>query len=178
MNKFFFLLITGGLLLLIMNGCLSKKDDGTLLSDQMEYAVEIGNPVEVEYSKDWLDKASRKEFLTKLLAKVQNGDLPVYYYIPDTLIPMEKEYIADLFHHVDTEFVMVEEEYVPVAYEENLDLDAIVKLKFLEQWYYNDRKNTFTKKVLAICPMLERYKNDKEILGYKGLFWIYLNPKE
>jgi len=163
--------------LVFFSACVTQMDEGNRLVDQVEYAVEIGNPIEQEYDANWLTKEKRAGFLTNVFDKVKNGELPVYYYIPDTLIPMEKEYLDDLFHHVDTEFVMVDDEYVAVPIEENLDVDAVVKLKFLEQWYFDEKTNDFTKKVIAICPMMERYKNDREVLGYKGLFWIYLNKK-
>jgi len=162
---------------LIMSACSGPMSESDRLTNQIEYAVEIGNPVEVEYSQNWLSKEKRIEFLTDILEKVKKQELPLYYYISDTLIPMEKDYMDDLFHHVDTEYVLVDEEYLKIPIEENLDVDGIVKLKFLEQWYFNSSSNEFTKKVVAICPMVERYKNDKEILGYKGLFWIYLNKK-
>lgn len=165
------------LVVLILSACSSQTNKGDTLINQIEYAVTIGNPVEQEYSDNWLSKEKRTGFLTDLFEKIKSGDLPVFYYIPDTMIPIGKEYLDDLFHHVDTEFVMVDEEYIAVPIEENLDVDAIVKLKFLEQWYFNKKTNEFTKKVIAICPMKERYKNDKEILGYSGLFWVYLNKE-
>ncbi len=162
---------------LFLYSCSPKLSLDDMIIDQVEYAVEIGNPVEIEYSDNWLTKENRKAFLTDLFDKVKAGELPVYYYISDTIIPMEKSYLDDLFHHVDTEYVLVDQEYLKIPIEEHLDLDAVVKLKFLEQWYFNKKSNTFTKKVLAICPMVERYKNDREVLGYKGLFWIYLNKE-
>jgi hypothetical protein len=171
------LLFVALVIVTVLGACSSPSNYGDELVNEIEYTVEIGNPVEQEYSSNWLTKEKRSGFLGDLFDKVKSGELPVYYYMPDTLIPMGKEYLDDLFHHVDTEFVEVDDEYVPVEIEENLDVDAVVKLKFLEQWYFNESSNEFTKKVIAICPMVERYKNDKEILGYVGLFWIYLNKE-
>ncbi|MFT6746786.1 MAG: hypothetical protein ACJAZ2_001130 [Glaciecola sp.] len=160
---------------LFLGACSSPMNTGGILVDEIEYAVEIGNPIEQEYSSNWLTKEKRLGFLTHIFDKVKSGELPVYYYITDTMILMEKEYLEDLFHHVDTEYIEVDEKYIKVPIVEDLDLDAVVKLKFLEQWYFDESNNSFYKKVIAICPMMERYKNDKEILGYTGLFWIYLN---
>lgn len=164
-------------LLTIFSACSSSSFSGDMLTDQIEYAVEIGNPVELEYDVNWLSKDKRTSFLSDLLGKVKSGELPAYYYFSDTLIRMEKEYLDDLFHHVDTEYVLVDEEYIKIPIEEELDVDAIVKLKFMEQWYFDSSSNQFSKKVIAVCPMIERFKNEKEILGYQGLFWIYLNKE-
>ena len=153
-----------------------KNNNDNLLAENIEYWVEIGDPVTEEYDQNWLEKATRKSFLEDLLAKVKNRELTAYYYMPDTLIQLEDENLDLIFGSTDTsyfenEFGKVE----PVAINNELDLDAIVKLKFIEQWFFNKKTNEFTKKVKAICPMVEVYKNEKEILGYKGLFWIYLN---
>lgn len=165
------------LILAMSFSCTSEKNNSeNLLTDNIEYWVEIGTPIAEEYDKNWLDKSNRENFLKDILAKARNRDLPVYYYMPDTLILLEDDNLEMIFSSVDTVYIensSGEIEPVPIANE--LDIDAIVKLKFLEQWYFNKKTNEFVKKVKAICPMVEVYKNEKEILGYKGLFWIYLN---
>lgn len=160
-----------------LSSCSSTEYSGDVLTQQIEYAVPIGNPVVEEYDPNWLNKEVRSDFLKDLLDKVKDGELQPYYYFSDTLIPMEKMYVDEIFFRVDTEYVEVGDEIMPVPIEESLDLDAIVKLKFMERWYYNSSSNEFFKKVIAVCPMVERYKNEKEILGYQGLFWIYLDKE-
>ncbi len=161
--------------LFFLNACQNESNKGELLAENIEYQVEIGSPIQQDYDNNWLKSDVRKAFLEDVLNKAKNHKLPVYYYLSDTLIPMEKEYLADLFHHVDTEYIETEsEDLKQIIYEENLEIDAIVKLKFLEQWYFNSSTNVFTKKVLAICPMVEKFKDANESLGFKGLFWIYL----
>lgn len=160
--------------LAVLTSCSNDEIEGAMVSDNMEYWVEIGTPIENEGLK--LGQKERAVLLEDLLSKARNKDLPVYYYLSDTLIPLEDEFLEEIFHHVDTEYVQNDQMlYDAIPIENELDMDAIVKLKFLEQWYFNEKTNVFIKKVKAICPMVEVYKNEKEILGYKGLFWIGLN---
>jgi hypothetical protein len=160
---------------IFLASCSNVEDySGEVLTDSIDYWVPIGNPVEQEYDDNWLDKGKRVEFLEDILSKARSGELPTYYYIPDTLMPMPKNELEYIFHHVDTEYFDTEEGYQAVPIEMNLDLDAIVRLKFREQWYWDSSSNKFFKKIIAICPMAERYKNINEVMGYAGLFWIYL----
>lgn len=175
MSRFFLLFFFVSLFF----GCQNSDSKENLISSQIEYWVEIGNPVAEEYDRNWLNKDKRLDFLKDILKKAKHKELPVYYYMPDTLIPLEDENLDMIFQRTDTIFIENEfGEVAPVPIREELDLDAIVRLKFLEQWYFNKRTNEFTKKVKAISPMVEVYKNEKEILGYKGLFWIYLNQEK
>lgn len=172
MIKFFYFFI-----LVTLLSCGRSEPSGDLLKDNIDYWVEIGNAAEQYMDKNWLSAENRKSLVSDLLSKAKNRELPVFYYMDDTLMYMEDEYLQYLFHHVDTEYVQVNEDYKVITYEENLDADAIVRLKFREKWYWDESKNEFSKKVIAICPMIERYKNANEILGYTGLFWIYLDPE-
>ena len=169
-------LIVSFLSLFFVFSCQNKSDKGKLLIDKIEYPVEIGNPIQKDFTINSLSSETRKYFLENILNKAKNHQLPVYYYMTDTLVPMEKEYLDYLFHHVDTDYVEGEnEDLQQVIYSVDLNIDEIVKLKFLEQWYFNENTNEFTKKVLAICPMVEKFKDANESLGFKGLFWIYLD---
>lgn len=163
------------LIVLIFAGCSPKESlPGEQLTDSIDYWVPIGNPVVEEYDANWLDKTERKAFLEDVLEKARTGRLPVYYYMPDTLMPIPTNELEYIFEHVDTEYVENGLQYDVVPIVERLDIDAITRVKFREQWYWDESANQFHKKVLAICPMVERYKNMEEILGYRGLFWIYL----
>ena len=162
----------------LLAACEWGAPSGDLLHDKIDYWVEIGNPSEYTSDPNWLNADARKELITDLLHKARSGALPVFYYMDDTLMAMEQSYLDELFHRVDSEFVdLGNGEYQVVKFEEKLNPDAIVRLKFREQWYWDKSNNTFHKKVIAICPMIERYKNLEEILGYTGLFWIYLDPE-
>ena len=157
--------------------CQAEKPSGALIHEQIDYWVDIGNPTSSTQDHNWMDVSNRKNLIESLLSKARSGALPVYYYMDDTLMEMERSYLEYLFHHVDSEFVdLGNGEFQIVEYEEELNPEAIVRLKFREKWYWDEGSNTFSKKVIAICPMIERYKNVNEVLGYSGLFWIYLDP--
>ncbi len=161
-------------------GCGHDCMPGKELTKSIEYWVDIGSPSELEPGLSSLPPVTRKEFLEKLLSKVQKEEIAVFYYMSDTMMVMDKENVQNIFHSVDTEYIEMEHlEVQAVVIENDLDIDAIVKLKFLEEWYFEQSTNTFSKKVVAVCPMVEVLRNENEVLGYKGLFWIPLgNSKE
>lgn len=176
LTSFFRAVLPLFLMVALLFRCESKEDKGVQLSDSMEYWVEIGNPIAEEYKENWLAEEQRQDFLEMILKKARSRELPTYYYLSDTMIPMDDENLELIFHQTDTEYIENEQgEIEEIAFENELDLISVVRLKFLEQWYFNENTNQFKKEVIAICPMVEVYKNEKEILGYKGLFWIYLN---
>lgn len=54
----------------------------------------------------------------------------------------------------------------------DLQLSDISKVRFLEEWYLNEETGLVTKKVIAMCPMLESYTESGELRGHLPLFWI------
>jgi hypothetical protein len=56
-------------------------------------------------------------------------------------------------------------------------MDDITKLRFLEEWRMNDKTLEFNKKVLGICPLVERHTDSGELRGYKPLFWVFFDDK-
>lgn len=152
-----------------------SNDLGEKLGPEIDYWVPIGDPTTSEYQSTELPEEKRAWLVHTILEKAKNQELPVYYYLNDTLMPMDSAYLAYLFHHVDTEYIDDGEDLKPVAITETLAEESISRFKFREQWYFNEKTNVFTKKVIAVCPMRKKYKNMEEVLGYVGLFWVYLD---
>lgn len=141
----------------------------------LESKAFIGDLTEEDYDPAWLDVSKRKEMLSDWFEKIKEGEFEVFAYLIDTMIPLSKEELAFAFHSLDTEFVAVSAyETDTVPYENNIDLDGIVSLKFKEELYYDPSKGGFDKKISHVCPMEKVYNQDGSIRGYKGLFWVKL----
>jgi len=174
-TNYLIILFFAGIILASCTNQSNCSDAGKLLTNQIDYWVSVGSPVNDNLEDESLPSESREWLIDDLLQKAKDRELPVYYYLNDTLIPMDSADLAYVFFHVDTEYVEINGQYQKIPIEEKLDVDRITKFKFREQWYFNSKTNELTKKVIAVCPMVVRYKNVEEVMGYKGLFWIYLN---
>lgn len=136
----------------------------------------IGNLNAEKYDPAWIDADLHRMMIKDLYSRIQKGEYTVYDYIPDTLIELSKEELDYKFYHVDTDYVEVSAyENDTIAYEETLDPEDVVYLKFKEELYYNSDNGAFGKKVKMVCPMEEVFNEDGSSRGHKGLFWIKLN---
>ena len=58
-----------------------------------------------------------------------------------------------------------------------LNIQSITKVRFLEEWYLDEKKLSFDKKVVGVMLMKENYGDSLELRGYSPLFWIYFDDK-
>lgn len=164
------------IVLFLMIGCTSESSEN-LKTGELVGLIEsksfIGDLTEEEYDPTWLDVSNRKEMLSDWFDKIKEGEFEVFAYLIDTMIPLTEEELAFAFHSVDTEFVALSAyETDTIPYENHLDLDGIVSLKFKEELYYDDSRGVFDKKVKYVCPMEKVFNHDGTTRGYKGLFWV------
>lgn len=151
----------------------SVKGDliGTIESKAM-----IGDLTAEEYEPSWLNVENRKGMISDWFEKIKNGEQEVYAYIPDTLIPLSKAELEYQFHHIDTEYIEISVfESDTIIFEENIDPEGIVYLKFKEELYYDKSNGAMSKFVKYVCPMEQIYNKDGSTRGYKGLFWVKVN---
>lgn len=152
---------------------ISTKGDfiGSIESKSM-----IGDLTAEEYEPSWLNVENRKEMLHDWFEKIKNGEQEAFVYMPDTLIPLSKEELEYEFHHIDTDYVELSVyESDTIIFEEKIDIDGIVYLKFKEELYYDKNTGAINKLVKYVCPMEKIYNNDGSLRGYKGLFWVKVN---
>lgn len=156
-----------------MLACNSPKSDEKIITKDIEYWVSI--TVEENDGNTFLiDEDGKNWFLSELFEKVKNGDLPTYFYRLDTLEKMDKQTLQNIFYSIDTIHEFENLTMKTTIIHDTLDINSITRFKFREKWTFNSTTNQFNKKVIAIAPMQTRYLNMDEIMGYKGLFWVYL----
>ena len=159
--------------------CESDTKDISVKGDfigSIESKSMIGDLTAEEYEPSWLNVENRKEMLNDWFEKIKNGEQETFLYLPDTLIPLSKEELEYEFHHIDTDYVELPDyKFDTIVFEEKIDIDGIVFLKFKEELFYDKSTGAINKLVKYVCPMEKIYNNDGSIRGYKGLFWVKVN---
>jgi hypothetical protein len=64
-------------------------------------------------------------------------------------------------------------DYFDTIVRSEINYHDITRIRFLEEWYFNDRHNLIEKKVIAIAPVVENYGPDGNFRGYEALFWVF-----
>lgn len=156
---------------LIISACTKKGDK---LTERIQYDVTIISP---ETDLDWwvqnLDNVKRETLVRSLMSAAKSGEHKVYDVM--TLKEMSPEEIAEKGRV--KELMTLAREYPPYAEYDTLviteiDLSRISKVRFLEEWYLNEETGKITKKVVAMCPMLESYTETGELRGHLPLYWV------
>jgi hypothetical protein len=159
------------LIAIFISSCSSKGDK---LTDRIQYDVTIISP---ETDLDWwvqnLENNKRETLVKSLMAAAKSGDHKVYDVL--TFKEMTQEEIAE--KGIRRDLMTLLREYPPYAEYDTLivseiDLSDISKVRFLEEWYLNEETGKITKKVVAMCPMLESYTESGELRGHLPLYWV------
>ena len=148
------------------------QKDEKIIASEIEYWVSISNESD-DGNLSIIEEKAKNLFLNDVFDKVKKGELPVFYYRMDTLEKMDENTLHDIFYNVDTIYEFEGLKLSKTVVKDTLDVNSITRFKFKEKWLFDSSTNQFLKKVIAIAPMQTRYINMDEIMGYKGLFWVY-----
>lgn len=169
-------------LLFLAASCSNKntKDDKLVLTERIQYPVFIKCPYDEE--TDWwrenMEGPKREKFVNIILDAALSGKVKAYDYITDN--PLSKEQVNAIFNKFDTvTFTRLNPPYDEYDTIINIKLERkdIHRITFLEEWYFDEVNFKMEKKVVGIAPAITMYADSSEILGYKPLFWIYLDEK-
>jgi hypothetical protein len=165
------------LCLIIMFSCNSKDNSShTILTERIQYDVFIKSP---DPDLDWwvqnMEGSKREIFIKKILDIALDGKVKVYDYSNQLLTSAELK--SQLFRS-DT-FSMQRPnppyEYFDTVVTHSIDLKDIVKIRFLEEWFWDEKTLLIQKKVVGIAPVAAAYTEEGDLKGYKPLFWIYFD---
>ncbi|HLO91038.1 MAG: hypothetical protein ACM3ME_07530 [Chloroflexota bacterium] len=169
----FFSLVT----IFFTTSCTNRK--GKILTERIQYDVTIISPEkDLEWWVQNLENNKREQLVKTIMEQSKSGKHKVYDVISfKELTPKEIEERSQ-----QRKLMTLQRDYAP--YEEydtlvinNIELSDISKVRFLEEWYLNEESGLITKKVLAICPMLESYTESGEFRGHLPLYWISFEKK-
>lgn len=173
----------------------SQENDKQLITEQIKYSVNIKkkniecsdkSPINIEKTEEWWDEniedSKQRKLLNLLLNKLRSGELKAYKpsLCNDTSCVMSLQEIENVLYDTVTIFVETEvsDSLAPTIVGVPKDLDDLIGLGFVEEWYFDDKKNQFIKKVNAISIQEKSLDHNGNYCGYKTLFYIWLNNVE
>ena len=173
------LLFLGTALLMAWSCKRSDQEARTLITDRIQYDVMLKN---ADSTADWweqnMDGRSREAFVKLVMEKAYSGEYKTYNYL--TMTPITAEQTKAIGNHTDT--LSLQRSKPPYDMHDTIvrnemRLNEIVKIRFLEAWFWNEKSKRMEKEIQGICPMLNSYTESGEFRGYQPLFWISLTDK-
>ena len=157
---------------LLWVSCSSGK--GELLTERIQYDVNIKSPeVDLAWYVQNLEGPKRENFIQAVMDAARGGKLKVYDVMSNK--PLTPEDVLAVGSR--TSVLTLQRPYEPyesydTIIKSELQRSDITRMRFLEEWYMNRKDGFITKKVIAICPLVESYTETGELRGYMPLFWL------
>lgn len=159
---------------LLMVSCGKKPH---LITERIQYDVTIKSP-SPDY--DWwiqnLEGPAREKLVRNLIEKALKGEVQTHDYFNNPLDPKQVGYILH-----DTMLYRLQHQEAPYEYYDTLVVHHIeeadvLRIRFLEEWYYDPKNMQITKKVLGIAPVARRF-DSQGIERWQPLYWIYTDKR-
>ena len=174
------LIVSVTALFLFFGGCKrDNKDSRHLITDRIQYDVSIKNS---DSTADWwvqnMDGRSREEFVNMILEKAYSGKYKTYNFFDHS--PLSADQVKAIGNRTDTTSIQRASppyDLYDTIMKTELRKTEILKVRFLESWYWNEDTKQFEKEVTGLCPLLDNYAPSGEFRGPQPLFWIALNDK-
>ncbi len=133
-----------------------NKIPGVMLADTISYPVVIKNPDSTDtWMDDCLRPLDRAKLADLVFDAIYNNKAQAYSYLDDK--PLSISYIKDL------------------EQQDGYSRDKVGKLQFWESWYFDEKKQVFTKKVHKILVAYEALTESGKLRNYRAAFYIKLN---
>lgn len=119
--------------------------------------------------------AGRQNFVCTILNSICAGELYPYDAMNDefTVTLTRAEVVAK----TTTEETLTFEDSDGVSQQQKVynsfDPASVKRLRLKEEWYFHNGRSTMEKRIIGICPIVEKYDENGEYKGEMPLFWIY-----
>jgi hypothetical protein len=128
---------------------------GVMLADTISYPVVIKNPDSTDtWTDDCLRPLNRAKLADMVFEAIYNNKAQAYSYLDDK--PLSVSYIKEL------------------EQQDGYSRDKVGKLQFWESWYFDEKKQVFTKKVHKILVAYEALTESGKLRNYRAAFYIKL----
>ena len=160
------------LLATLVISCSNSK--GELLTERIQYDVTIKLPeVDLAWFVQNLEGPKREKLIQSVMDAARSGKFKVYDVMSNKLMTTDEILAVG----TRTDILTLQRNYEPyenydTILKHELRLSDISRMRFLEEWNLNEKDGFVTKKVIAICPLVESYTEGGELRGYQPLFWI------
>jgi len=131
-------------------------DSKNIIADTITYDVIIESTDSIDtWTNEFMKYFNKKLFIDRVFEDVYSGRTKAY----------------DFF----TNEALSKRDVKKIEKKEWFSREAIGKIQFTEIWHYDSNKIIFRKDVLSIVVGVQRFDNNKVLMGYKPVFKIYLN---
>ncbi len=165
------------LLMVFILSCNNDKKNLSLITERIQYDVFI-NTIDSNNLGWWvqnIEGVKREKFVKSILDIAASGKVKAYDYNND---PLTVNDVKSILCEIDS--VQLQRPYPP--YEEydtilknEVMVNDVVKVRFMEEWYMDDKNLQINKKVAGIAPMVKSFAPDGTFRGYRFLFWLYFD---
>lgn len=154
----------------------SEKNARILITDKIQYDVMLKN---TDSTADWwvqnMDGRGREAFVKLVMDKAYSGKYKTYNFVTLTLLSADQaKAIGNRTDKLTLQRSSPPYDLHDTIVKSELRMSDILKIRFMEAWYWNENTNRMEKEIQGICPMLENYTETGEFRGYQPLFWIAL----
>ncbi|HNW98571.1 MAG TPA: hypothetical protein PKK00_09205 [Bacteroidales bacterium] len=154
----------------------TENKDKNILVERIQYDVFIKSPnADYDWWRENIEGSKRENFVKTILDLAYTGKVKAYDYDNTPLTP---EQAKGILNKVDT--ISIQDPNNTNVYKDTViknitDIKEISKVRFLEEWSYDDKKLSFNKKVCGVMLMRENYDDSLNLRGYSPTFWIYFD---
>jgi hypothetical protein len=146
------------------------------LTERIQYDIMIKSP---DQDLDWwtqnIEGSKREAFVKTILELASSGKMIAYDYLNDSMTVDDVKAIesrSETITVADPDDPSITRDTVIT---EKLDIQTITKVRFLEEWYLDEKNLSFDKKVCGVMLLRENYDDSLEFRGYTPLFWLYFD---
>ena len=117
-----------------------------------------------------------RNFITVVMDALKEGAITAYEVsiTDELLVPLNYQEILarqiDTVHRTFNRSTPPYEEYDTVIYSE-FDPNKVTRIRIKEDWYFDKKKSQMLVRIIAICPVMIKERNDEEFK--EPMFWIY-----
>ena len=119
--------------------------------------------------------AGRQNLATCLLNALCSGEAVAYSPVDDEFsIQLTRSEIIGSTSSNDT--IYIENEFgttVPQLIVNSFEPSSVKRIRLKEDWIFHNGRSTLEKRIIGICPVMEKFDENGEYKGEMPLFWIY-----
>ena len=119
--------------------------------------------------------AGRQNLATCLLNALCSGEALAYSPVDDEFsIQLTRSEIIGSTSSNDT--IYIENEFgttVPQLIVNSFEPSSVKRIRLKEDWIFHNGRSTLEKRIIGICPVMEKFDENGEYKGEMPLFWIY-----
>ena len=119
--------------------------------------------------------AGRQNLATCLLNALCSGEAVAYSPVDDEFsIQLTRSEIIGSTSSNDT--IYIENEFgttVPQLIVNSFEPSSVKRIRLKEDWIFHNGRSALEKRIIGICPVMEKFDENGEYKGEMPLFWIY-----